>query len=524
MNSVIKGTGYVLAHVPSMVAVSGTTQSTERIVNPDSDYLRALSSHLRTYEQAVAYAPNQTYIGSITPEQLREMSQPWYENDCPNAARAGRFGEIMPEAEFLLLMQLCDAFDLVRLERGFVAATRPALAAHPLMTEEMLALLAEGVDETDITRYVTDEHAEPLCCGGRTVGYVRRGHDVDGNLSAEVLLENIAEKASSVLAILHCVHSAGISKADVDYVIDCSEEACGDMNQRGGGNFAKAAAEIAGLPNATGCDVRAFCAAPAHALIDAASLVKAGTFKNVIVAAGGCTAKLGMNGKDHVRKGMPVLEDLLAGFAVLVSQNDGVSPEIDTSVVGRHTVATGSSPQAVITALVAQPLEQAGLKITDVDRFAPELQNPEITKPAGAGDVPLANYKLIGALAVMRGEIERAALASFPAEHGLTGWAPTQGHIPSGVPYLGHARDAILAGTVNRVLLIGKGSLFLGRMTNLFDGVSVLIRPNSGESAAQESARAAGVSDEKLRAMLAQAMGDFAAALLAQTEGGEPNA
>ncbi|MEG2036515.1 MAG: hypothetical protein RRZ93_00850, partial [Ruthenibacterium sp.] len=47
---------------------------------------------------------------------------------------------------------------------------------------------------------------------------------------------------------------------------------------------------------------------------------------------------------------------------------------------------------------------------------------------------------------------------------------------------------------------------------------------NSGESAAQESARAAGVSDEKLRAMLAQAMGDFAAALLAQTEGGEPNA
>ncbi|MEG1744560.1 MAG: glycine reductase, partial [Ruthenibacterium sp.] len=141
MNSVIKGTGYVLAHVPSMVAVSGTTQSTERIVNPDSDYLRALSSHLRTYEQAVAYAPNQTYIGSITPEQLREMPQPWYENDCPNAARAGRFGEIMPEAEFLLLMQLCDAFDLVRLERGFVAATRPALAAHPLMTEEMLALL-----------------------------------------------------------------------------------------------------------------------------------------------------------------------------------------------------------------------------------------------------------------------------------------------------------------------------------------------------------------------------------------------
>ena len=30
------------------------------------------------------------------------------------------------------------------------------------------------------------------------------------------------------------------------------------MNQRGGGNFAKAAAEIAGLPNATGSDTRGF--------------------------------------------------------------------------------------------------------------------------------------------------------------------------------------------------------------------------------------------------------------------------
>ncbi len=46
------------------------------------------------------------------------------------------------------------------------------------------------------------------------------------------------------------------------------------MNQRGGGNFAKAAAEIAGLVNATGSDARGFCAAPAHAMIEAASLVR----------------------------------------------------------------------------------------------------------------------------------------------------------------------------------------------------------------------------------------------------------
>ncbi len=53
-----------------------------------------------------------------------------------------------------------------------------------------------------------------------------------------------------------------INPNDVDYVIECSEEACGDMNQRGGGNFAKAIAEMVGFKNATGSDTRGFCAAP----------------------------------------------------------------------------------------------------------------------------------------------------------------------------------------------------------------------------------------------------------------------
>ncbi len=61
--------------------------------------------------------------------------------------------------------------------------------------------------------------------------------------------------------------------------------------KRGGGNFAKAAAEVAGLVNATGSDARGFCAAPTHALIEAAALVKAGAYKTVVVTAGGCTAK-----------------------------------------------------------------------------------------------------------------------------------------------------------------------------------------------------------------------------------------
>ena len=78
--------------------------------------------------------------------------------------------------------------------------------------------------------------------------------------------------SSSALAILHLLKNSGLDAGAVDYVIDCGEEACGDMNQRGGCNLAKAAAEVAGLVSATGSDVRAFCAAPAHAMISGAAL------------------------------------------------------------------------------------------------------------------------------------------------------------------------------------------------------------------------------------------------------------
>ena len=69
-----------------------------------------------------------------------------------------------------------------------------------------------------------------------------------------------------------------------------------------------------------------------------------------------------------------------------------------SSMLGRHSVGTGSAPQNVIGSLVADPLDRAGMKITDIDKYSPEMQNPDITKPAGAGDVPLANYKMIACL------------------------------------------------------------------------------------------------------------------------------
>lgn len=478
---VIRGTAYCLIHAPNLLVHYGTTPAMERRLRPDSPYLAKLPQHLRSYEDAVAYPPNQAYLGRIRPDDLARIPRPWYQHPLEGAEREARYGEIMPEEEFLALLRLVDAFDLVRLEAGFAAEMAGRLAAHPLWAAEA-ARLGPGAGLDELQRLL-QEQAAPLYLGDRLVGVVRRAHEHDETLSSHVMLENLVTKASAVLGLKHLFAKTGVRPEEIEYIIECSEEACGDMNQRGGGNFAKAIGEMAGCVNATGSDTRSFCAGPTHALIEAAALIKSGVFRHVVVLAGGTPAKLGLNSRDHVAKGLPVLEDVIGTFAIHLSADDYVSPRVRLDVVGRHRIGSGSSPQAVMEALVTEPLERAGLKLSDVDRYGVEMQNPELTEPAGAGDVPQSNYKMIAALAVKRGEIARTDLPAFVAAHGMPGFAPTQGHIPSGVPVIGPARDAIAAGEIQRAMIIGKGSLFLGRMTNLFDGVSVLLERNPGRPA-----------------------------------------
>jgi betaine reductase len=502
---VLKGVSYALIHSPDILYHNGTTQTTERLRNPESDYLNNLRNHLRDYTASLEYLPNQAYIGNCRLDELSRISRPWYDKKAPCAERFGPYGEIMPEDEFYALLKICDSFDLVLLEAEFLAAIKEKISRHPLFHENHLAKLSGGKTFADIEKLVLNHTAEGLYFNGQLVGCVRQAHEIDENLSAHVILENISCKASASLVLLHLLKSSGIAPADVEYVIECSEEACGDMNQRGGGNLAKAIGEIAGLTNATGSDVRGFCAGPTHALLQAASLVKAGVFRNVAVVGGGATAKLGMNGKDHVAKNLPALEDMLGAFAVLISEDDGVNPVIRLDVIGKHTIGSGSSPQQVMKALVGDPLAKLGKKFTDIDHYSVEMQNPELTEPAGAGNVPEANYKMIGALAVMSGEFARPELPQFVARHGLPGFAPTQGHIPSGVPVLGYIRDRILDGSIQNTMMIGKGSLFLARMTNLFDGLSLLIEKNPGKAPAST-----GLTKESVRKLLAEALRDMA--------------
>ncbi len=506
--AVLKGASYILVHTPDMILHNGTTCGMEKHLNPESEFLKEAEKSLRNYEEVVNYLPNQVYIGNMKPEELRKYEMPWYDKKA-EGKREGKFGEIMPQDEFIGLMKICDAFDLVKLTKEFTKEIKEKLSAHPLMTQEQLEKLKEGEALEEIDKILKEQHGEGLYHLGKLVGCIKRAHEVDANLNAHIIFENLVVKASGVLSVQHLLSKYDIDPMGIEYVIECSEEACGDMNQRGGGNFAKAIAEVVGLQNATGSDTRGFCAGPTHALIQGAALVKAGVYENVIVVGGGATAKLGMNGKDHVKKGMPILEDVLGGFAVLISKNDGVNPIIRTDLIGRHTVGTGSSPQAVITSLITTPLDKGGLKITDIDTYSVEMQNPDITKPAGAGDVPEANYKMIAALGVKRGELERKDISVFVQSHGLPGWAPTQGHIPSGVPYIGFAIEDLTTGSANKAMVVGKGSLFLARMTNLFDGVSFVVERNAGLVEEEK-----GISQEEIKNMIAKAMKKLAAHLL----------
>ena len=501
---VIKGASYSLFHTPNMTINQGTTQTIELLKHPDSDHIKNLKKHLRSYDEFIKYAPNQVYIGNETPEQLRCYKQPWYDNLLPTSSREGRFGAIYDENELIGLMKSIDVFGLVLLEDGFQASIKAKLSKKEefsMIEKHLKKLDGEGLKFEEIERLVKKEDAECIYYNGRLVGCVKKAHEFDAVLTSHVMFENLTNKASCVANLLQLFNKTNLKPEQVDYIIECSEEACGDMNQRGGGNIAKAIGEICCCNNATGSDTRSFCAGPVHALIEAAALVKAGVYKNIVVIAGGSTAKLGMNSKSHIEKNMPILEDCLGAFAVHISENDGINPIIRTDVIGRHNIGVGSAPQAVMTAIVTDPLDKVGISLRDIDKFSPEMQNPEITVPAGAGDVPLANFKMITALGVKRGEFERSEIEKVVIEKGLVGYAPTQGHIPSGVPYIGFAREAITNKQMKKIMIIGKGSLFLGRLTNLFDGVSFLIESNTGEIKDTK-----GIDKDEMRSMIADAI------------------
>jgi glycine/sarcosine/betaine reductase complex component C subunit beta len=429
----VAATSIVLDHAPDLVRYGSKPRR-------ETHRWSEIRTSLRSHDEAVAYPPNQVVIGNLRPEDLWERARPWWKQPVDEASAEGAFGDIGTQTDLYRVLAEADQFDLIH-DGG----------AMP-------------------------DGALPLHDGDREVGWIRADHEADPSLSADVLLENLAIKASGVRALRDLLRRADVDPASITHAIGCGEEAVGDRYQRGGGNVAKAIAESCGLTAASAIDVKSFCAAPVHALVVAAALIEAGIERRVVVLAGGSLAKLGMKFEGALSAGFPILEDVLAGIAILIEPADGSNgPTIRADAVGRMPVGAGAAPQAQLTSLVGDPLDALGITIADVGTYATEIHNPEITEPQGGGDVADRNYRMLAGLGVVRGELERSAIPTFARTHGMPGFAPTQGHIASAVPWLPHALARMAAGDLHRTMLMAKGSLFLGRLTRLWDGASVVL-------------------------------------------------
>ncbi len=474
---VISGAKNFLAHTPGLVR-HGSRPS--RDIHDDPAVADLITANLRTFEQAASYGPNLTYLGGMHPEELGALDKPWYSQER-DFERDQPYGHIMPEEEFYGVMKMMDDFDLLWLEEGFSRKMAATLADTGDWTDKQLSVLESGVTMDQVEGQLGEGSGNlPVTLrDGELIGVLNAAHQQDASLFADVLLENLACKAAAVMAVKVLMKDMALDPLSVPYILNSGEEAVGDRYQRGGGNLAKAIGEDCGLTNSTGADVKAFCTGPNHAVLLAAGLIAAGLFEQVMIVGGCSLAKLGMKYQGHVRNGMPVLEDVLAGSAMLVQKADGKSPVVRLDSVGKHDVGAGGAQAAILAELVSKPLERLGLGYADIDKYATEMHNPEVTEPAGSGNVPELNYKLIAALAVRAGQLGRAEMPDFVARHGMTGFSPTQGHIASAIPYMPHAVDGLSNGSLNRVMFLAKGSLFLGRMTQMSDGLSFIMEPSN---------------------------------------------
>ena len=248
---VIRGARFFLVHTPGLVRY-GSRPS--RDIARDASLEGRIGGQLRAFAEAAAYPPNQTLLGRLSPDELAQMPRPWFEHRA-NVERRGPHGEIMPEEEFFALLAMFDSAGLVSLSEDFVATIRSALQAHPLLTAADIARLKGTTDARIDETLRGATPALPLKGReGRRIGCIRGDHAEDNTLFPDVLLENLTCKATAIMALRALLDQEKTDPRNVGYVINSGEEAVGDRYQRGGGNLAKAIAEMCGCAAATGVD------------------------------------------------------------------------------------------------------------------------------------------------------------------------------------------------------------------------------------------------------------------------------
>jgi hypothetical protein len=99
---VITAVANVLAHAPDLVRYGSKPL---RDLARDPALGAQLAARLRGHAEAVAYAPNQAYLGNRDAETLWTLPRPWFATPDPVASRDGAFGDFIGETELLGLLK-----------------------------------------------------------------------------------------------------------------------------------------------------------------------------------------------------------------------------------------------------------------------------------------------------------------------------------------------------------------------------------------------------------------------------------
>jgi len=169
-----------------------------------------LRGALRTYESAVRYPPNQTFIGNLSPEALSTVPRPWHDDATVSVGSdtpaAGPFGEIVPQSLFYALLAQANVLQppLIALQQGAAERLNRQLACHPVLGR--LAGSNPTTAGVDIAAEVEAGLALALQDGERLEGCVRGDRRAEGlgdaNLDPYTLLEALCSKASGAVALM----------------------------------------------------------------------------------------------------------------------------------------------------------------------------------------------------------------------------------------------------------------------------------------------------------------------------------
>ena len=108
-NPVVKAFAYLLVHTPDFVRY-GSKPLREMGIDPALN--GQIASHLRSFEEAVTYPPNQVFLGNLHPGDLAATPEPWWKHPVNEATAHGAYGDFVDQETFYGFLKAADLFDL----------------------------------------------------------------------------------------------------------------------------------------------------------------------------------------------------------------------------------------------------------------------------------------------------------------------------------------------------------------------------------------------------------------------------